>query len=228
MHNSSDAPPDRPRHSLNLGGLRLDTRAAVIVISSTLLLMLDHYHSLLPAATFAEGLRAKAIERAVLYLAVPLAVILLGFRDRPADYGLTWGDWRQGLKWTGVCVLIAAPVLILAARTPGMAAYYARFPDRPLELVLTAGLDLVGWEFLFRGFLLFGLLRVVGPLAVLLQAVPFALAHLGKPELETLSTIFGGTLFGWVAWRSRSFVYPFLIHWFVYTVTVLAAQAAAR
>jgi membrane protease YdiL (CAAX protease family) len=56
--------------------------------------------------------------------------------------------------------------------------------------------------------------------------VPFALAHLGKPEVETLSTIFGGFLFGLVAWRSKSFLYAFLIHWFVATFTIYVAGSA--
>jgi membrane protease YdiL (CAAX protease family) len=76
-------------------------------------------------------------------------------------------------------------------------------------------LDLFGWEFLFRGWLLFGYARRFGADGLWLQAVPFALAHVGKPELETLSTIFGGFAFGWVAWRTKSFVYPLIIHWFI-------------
>ncbi|HLB63861.1 MAG TPA: CPBP family intramembrane glutamic endopeptidase, partial [Anaerolineales bacterium] len=118
-----------------------------------------------------------------------------------------------------------APFLILVARTPAMTEYYERFPADVQRLIPTAALDLIGWEFFFRGFLLFGLMRLMGPTAVVAQAVPFALAHLGKPEAETLSTIFGGTLFGWLAWRSRSFLYPFLLHWFVYSLVVVAAQA---
>ena len=73
------------------------------------------------------------------------------------------------------------------------------------------------------GFLLFALYRVCGPYAIVLQAVPFAMAHIGKPELETLSCIFGGSAFGYVAWRTRSFLYPFLIHWFLLTITVVFA-----
>ena len=64
-------------------------------------------------------------------------------------------------------------------------------------------LDLFGWEFIFRGWLLFGYTRKFGTDGIWLQAVPFALAHIGKPELETLSTIFGGFVFGWVAWRTK-------------------------
>jgi membrane protease YdiL (CAAX protease family) len=52
-------------------------------------------------------------------------------------------------------------------------------------------------------------------------------AHFGKPELEALSCIFGGSAFGYVAWRTRSFLYPFLIHWFLATFTILMASGAA-
>jgi membrane protease YdiL (CAAX protease family) len=74
--------------------------------------------------------------------------------------------------------------------------------------------------------MLFGYERKFGAHALWLQAVPFALVHIGKPEVETLSTIFGGLAFGWVAWRTRSFLYPFLIHWFVASFTILAASGA--
>lgn len=84
-------------------------------------------------------------------------------------------------------------------------------------------LDLFSWEFLFRGWLLFGFARKFGPEAIWLQAVPFALAHIGKPEIETLTTIFGGFIFGWVAWRTKSFVYPLLLHWFVGSFMIIVA-----
>jgi membrane protease YdiL (CAAX protease family) len=62
-----------------------------------------------------------------------------------------------------------------------------------------------------------------GP-AILLQAVPFAYLHIGKPALEAFSTPFGGAAFGFVAWRSRSFLYAFLIHWFMIVFLELAAS----
>jgi membrane protease YdiL (CAAX protease family) len=211
--------------TFRLAGLRLDTRVSLSLVLGTLLLLLDAYHRFLPGSTFEDLLLAKASERAVYYLAIPLLVIGLVFRDRLADYGFSLGDWRTGLKWTAIFALVGAPLLILVARTPAMTDYYNRFPAAVGRLIPTAALDLIGWEFFFRGFLLFGLMRLMGPTAVVAQAVPFALAHIGKPEAETLTTIFGGTLFGWLAWKSRSFVYPFLLHWFIYSLVVLAAHA---
>ena len=32
-----------------------------------------------------------------------------------------------------------------------------------------------------------------------------------------------GAAFGLIAWRTRSFVYPWLIHWFIVTFTLLVA-----
>jgi membrane protease YdiL (CAAX protease family) len=87
-------------------------------------------------------------------------------------------------------------------------------------------IDLFGWEYIFRGWLLFGYARKFGPEAIWLQAVPFAIAHVTKPPVETFSTIFGGFAFGWVAWRTKSFLYPFLIHWFVSTFVILVAAGA--
>lgn len=95
------------------------------------------------------------------------------------------------------------PILFLAGCAPALMSYYARYNQPPGEVVLTAALELFGWGFFFRGFMLFALYCVAGPSAIVLQAVPFALAHLGKPPLETFTTIPGGTAFGWVTRRTR-------------------------
>jgi membrane protease YdiL (CAAX protease family) len=214
--------------TFHLLGLTLDVRLTVITVASTLLLTVDHYHRFLTSETPVGRLMAKGLERTAYYLISPRLIIVVLFRDRPSAYGFSLGDWRRGLKWSAVVIGLSVPVLYLASRTRAMTEYYSRIDLSILQVLATSALDLLGWEFLFRGFLLFGLLRVIGPSAVVLQAVPFALAHLGKPELETLSTIFGGILFGWVAYRSRSFWYAFLIHWFISSSVQLMALHWAR
>jgi len=192
--------------------LSFDWKIVAVTIASTLLLMVDHYHRFLPD---------KAWDRLVLYLVVPLAFILLVFRESPRAYGFTLGDWRAGSVITALGILLMAPLIwYLGKSDPSMNSYYG-----PLVkgLPWSTFLDLIGWEFFFRGWILFGYARKFGPEALWLQAVPFALAHVGKPEVETLSTIFGGFAFGWVAWRTRSFLYPFLIHWFISTFVILVA-----
>ena len=195
--------------------LNFDWKIVTVTIVSTLLLVLDRYHTL-----FAQ----KYWDRVLLYLVIPLLITLILFRDNPREYGFSFGDWKLGLAYTFLGILFMAPVIYLLGSGDGsMQKYYERFlPGLPW----TTFLDLIGWEFMFRGWILFAYARKYGHEALWLQAVPFAIAHISKPEIETLSTIFGGFAFGWVAWRTKSFLYPFLIHWFIGSFIILIAAGA--
>lgn len=205
-------------HWLRLGELQVDWKVVTAIVVSTLTIVVDHYH---------RFFTYKSYDRLLLYLGVPLLVILFAFRESPGRYGLQLGDWKAGLALTAIGWGGVALAMVVLARQGEIQRYYAPRANTALPLLLDIGLDLFGWEFLFRGFLLFALYSVCGPYAIVLQAVPFTIAHLGKPELETLSCIFGGSAFGYVAWRTHSFLYPFLIHWFLMTFTVLLASGAA-
>jgi uncharacterized protein len=224
MQPSTEAQP-----TFNLIGLHLPVRSTLATVLTTLLLLADYYYDItvhfIPEPTYPERLRASAYDHVLIYLLLPLLVIVLIFRHKPADYGFRLGDWRAGVKWTLISWAIAAPILYVAGQTPGVQDYYQAYFAGPLDALLTAALELIGWEFVFRGFLLWSLYEIAGPSAVILQAVPFAMAHITKPPLETLSTIFGGTVFGWVAWRTKSFLYPFLIHLFISTFIIFVAVA---
>ena len=192
--------------------LFFDWKIVTITVASTLLLIVDYYHRLSAH---------KYWDRVLLYLVIPLIIILFVFRENPREYGFALGDWKAGLVITLGSILLMAPVIwYLGKSDPSMAEYYKPFVN---GLPWITFLDLIGWEFFFRGWILFGYARKFGAEALWLQAVPFALAHVSKPEVETLSTIFGGFAFGWIAWRTRSFLYPFLIHWFISTFIILVA-----
>ncbi len=192
--------------------LNFDWKVVTVTILSTSLLILDHYH---------QFTSQKHLDRVILYLLIPLLVIVLLFRENPKEYGFSFGDWKLGLTYTVLGILLMAPVIyFLGHDNASMKSYYEGFlPGLPW----TTFLDLIGWEFLFRGWILFAYTRKFGPEALWLQAVPFAIAHISKPEIETLSTIFGGFVFGWVAYRTKSFVWPFLIHWFIATFVIIVA-----
>jgi len=202
---------------MTIGGVQFDLKVTAIIIIGTVLPMIDWYNYRLTGT--------KAYDRLLLYFVVPMILILLVFRESPAEFGFRLGDVRTGLLWTVVGCLGMAVVLWFVVRTPAMQSYYAaKAPDSTAYLIYINAVDLFGWEFIWRGLLLFGLARVIGPgPAIWIQAVPFAFMHLGKPELETLTTIFGGAAFGFVAWQSGSFLYPFLIHWFISSFTMLLA-----
>jgi len=200
---------------LRLKELKFNWKAVIATIVTTLVLTVDHYHAIFKTS--------RDLEEILLYLVIPLLTILVVFRDPPSKFGFQFGDWKAGLALTGIGLVIITSFVPFVARTGSFQDYYET--KRSLTAIISSNaLELFGWEFFFRGFLLFALLRVAGPTAIFLQAVPFALAHLGKPELETLSTIFGGALFGYIAWRTKSFFYPFLIHWYLATLTIFFAN----
>ena len=184
--------------------------------TSTGVMLLDGYDAL--------GLGKEEWEHLVLYFLVPLGVITWVLKRPWRDYGLTLGRWRAGLCLTALTWLVAAGLISFSLRIdPTLRAYYGG--NFAWNILGTNLLDLVGWEFVFRGFLLFAYARAFGPgPALLLQTVPFALLHIGKPALETYSTLFGGLWLGMVAWRSRSALYPILSHWFISTFVVWAAS----
>jgi membrane protease YdiL (CAAX protease family) len=192
--------------------LYLDWKIAVLTIVSTLLLMVDYYqYPLLPWDKWlpgwdGTGLSMKILDRTLLYFIVPMFIIMVIFRENPTKYGFTLGDWRAGIVLTLGAIILITPILWLVGR--GDLSMQNFYKSMVSGLPWSTLLDLFGWEFIFRGWLLFSYTKKFGSDGIWLQAVPFALAHIGKPELETLSTIFGGFAFGWVAWRTKSFVYP--------------------
>jgi hypothetical protein len=72
----------------------------------------------------------------------------------------------------------------------------------------------IGWEYLWRGFVLFGTARTFGVYAIVVQMVPFAILHYEKPLPEALLSILGGLALGALVWRCRSFWIAVPIHFF--------------
>lgn len=216
-------------------GLRLPARATVAIAVTALLLLLDYHGRMTDLVAWATGWstagdadwkRVQAVGRLLLLAGGPLLVVLLGFRDRPARYGLRLGDWRAGLAIAAGGVAVMLPVVVAFAHVPSFGAYYAPQAAPPLQVFLTTALDVMPAEFFFRGFLLFALLRAIGPIAVVVATLPFAFSHLGKPEIETLSTLGGGFLYGWLDWRTGSVLWSGLAHTCILGCLVLASAAA--
>ena len=221
--------------SVDLLGLRLPVRATIAIVTVTLVLLLDYHGRIegLVAAvlgapeTAAELKRVQSVGRLITLGVVPLLVVVLLLRDRPSRYGVRLGDWRAGAAIAVAGCALMTPIVLAVARVPAFTDYYAPQAASPMSVTLTTALEVIPAEFFFRGFLMFALLRVMGPVAVLVATLPFAFAHLGKPEVETLSTVAGGLAYGWLDWRTGSVLWSGLAHTFVLSLVVVAAGAAA-
>jgi membrane protease YdiL (CAAX protease family) len=222
--------------SVTILGLELPIRASVAVTTVALLLLLDYHgrmDGLVEAVTgpfgpsVADTQRLRSLGRLVLEGLIPLAMIVLVLRDRPSRYGLRLGDWRSGLVIGVAGCAMMTPIVLALVRLPAFAGYYSPQATAPLDVVLTTALEVVPAEFFYRGFLLFALLRIAGPVAVVIATLPFAFAHLGKPEVETLSTLGGGLLYGWLDWRTGSVLWSGLAHTWILSLAVIGAGLAA-
>ena len=194
----------------SVAGRIVSDKATIALVAVTIVVSVGHYRPVLPTPLLSDTL---------LYLAIPLAVIWLVFRQSPLEYGLRLGNWREGLAWTVGGAALMVIVALLFVLVGDFQSYYVKYfsvrnPGGGFDAwVMRSGVQMFAWEFLFRGFLLFALIDTFGPRAILIQAVPFALAHFGKPEWETYTSIAGGLLSGWVTYRVRSFYPAWLIHW---------------
>ena len=189
-----------------------DLNLFAVVGISTLVLVLKRYYPLnidFPRAT-----------ELIYFLLVPLAAGLLLFRDKPWDYGIRIGRWKSSIILTAVCLAAMALILYEAGKMPDFRSYYGRDAIDWSELLLDTALFMFAWEFLFRGYMLFGLEKSIGKGAIFVQAIPFVLLHLGKPFLETLFCIPGGFILGYVAYRTRSFLPCFIIHFGIYVMMI--------
>ena len=163
-----------------------------------------------------------------LLLWVPLVFILVFLRREVADFGMTTGDLRSGLLVALLLFLLFIPVIVIVAPTAPFQTYYVAHlrnsgvldyrgqidPGRAVFHETVLGFYMFAWEWYFRGFLLFGLKRLMPSIwAALLQAAAFALLHYLKPPIEVASSFFGALLLAGVALRYRSFLPCFFVHW---------------
>jgi len=155
----------------------------------------------------------------VAFLIIPSLAILVFLHGRFDEFGFRFGRSKEWSVAILALYVVVFPFLRYAAEEPQFRAFYPLFPparNGGLELVnfeTLYGFYFFSWEFLFRGFLLFGLARKLGALAIPVQAVPFAMAHIGKPYPELYASIIAGLALGTLALRTRSMLPCFLLHW---------------
>jgi membrane protease YdiL (CAAX protease family) len=158
----------------------------------------------------------------VILFCVPALVVRFGYRRPLREFGLQWGEARLWGRYLGAFLLVMIPVVAVVSRTPDFQAFYPRCQEARTSALWAAGsaggwlVYFFAWEWFFRGFLLFALVPRMGPtLAILVQMIPFAMMHFPKPEAEAWSSLIAGIALGIMAWRGRSFIGTWLLHWCV-------------
>ena len=149
-----------------------------------------------------------------------LSIITIKFilKEELKNYGLQFGDYKIGLTLSAICLLVMLPAIWFFSATPDFVAKYPHLLSTRNNwgdfFIYESGmlLYMISWEFIWRGFMLFGLKEKFGYYSVLIQMIPFVILHNGKPAPETFGAIAGGIALGVLAFRTNSILYCVITH----------------
>ena len=210
----------------------IDKKVALIFVSVAILQTISWYHTsrlFFRANQLGELLGLEINERLLEFLfwftgdflvffVIPILIICLLFREKVSSFGLNFLNRRAGFEIALIFIGVMLPILWCLSAVSSFTETYPHLQiakiDWNLFLFYEAGMAiyLFAWEFVWRGYMLFGLEEKFGIYAIFIQMIPFVILHNGKPELETFSAILGGLALGYLALRTRSFLYGFFIH----------------
>ncbi len=162
------------------------------------------------------------VEGILLLGVVPVLLVLFVHRRRLVDFGLG----LPKLRWFGFATLYLAvvhPINFLYASSPSILEdypFYAPARDGGIEFwgyQALVAVYMLAWEFLLRGYMLFGMRERLGPFAILVQLLPFVILHFGYSTPELYFCVIDGLFLGAIAYISRS-VWPVV---FIHTLQSL-------
>ena len=174
---------------------------------------------------------------AFLLVIVPILIIKFGFKQSLADYGLGMPPKsRRKLAWWvfAILTIIALPGFITGTGDADMQKvypFYKPFSSIPSFVFyeLCYFPFFIAIEFIFRGYLLFGLAGVkeddthnkifkVSRYAILISMLSYTAWHLGKPVPELWGTLVWGLAAGASAYAVRSIWPVVFAHWLLNVV----------
>lgn len=156
---------------------------------------------------------------------IPLLIIKFIFKEPLEDYGFTLGDTKLGV----ICLLVLLPGSVLCSLSTtilGAHTYYHYLLDENWLKIFTVAIHCIsyigfvlGFEFLIRGFLLFGLTKNLGNgikakwIAVIVTGIASAICLSGLPIMFLITALAICIPAGFLNFRLKSFVYVALFHW---------------
>ncbi len=144
-------------------------------------------------------------------------------RNQKHLYGLVPKKFDVKPYFTMLAIML--PLLVAASFLPSFLNQYPMYEasrahvqlDVPewitvLGYEISYGLNFVSIEFFFRGFLIIGMISLLGRGAVIPMASVYCFLHFGKPMGEAISSIFGGYILGVVAYETRGIWGGVIVH----------------
>lgn len=145
---------------------------------------------------------------------------------RESFYGIDFNkNHLAGLKPYLIILILMVPIVFAATHDASFLKTYPKFRtygvENFLELPKVAlaapfeffyGLSFLNVELFFRGFLVIGMTRYLGPNAILPMVSMYAFLHFQKPFPETIGSVFGGYFLGVFAYYSKNIWGGVMVH----------------
>lgn len=166
------------------------------------------------------------LSNAIEFLTIALPLFLVNYfliSNREDNLGINRKE--IDLKPFFIILLLIAPFIFISAFEKGLNNYYPTFRYSGAAKVLDVsvwvpvsiyeffyGLNFFTVELMFRGFMIIGLIAILGRNAVLPASVLYCAIHFGKPLAEAVSSIFGGYILGAIAYQTRAIWGGVIVH----------------
>lgn len=158
---------------------------------------------------------------------LPLLCVLFISVKNPGDYGINFSLNKKTLLWTLILAVLIVTINYFNSRKPDNLAQYPQIRNTHWSagLLFASAISwivyLFSYEMLFRGFLLFSALKIMGywP-AIILNTGIYSLAHYSKGLKEA----FGAIPFGIIICILTIYTGNFLIAFFAHTILSLSNE----
>lgn len=144
------------------------------------------------------------------FIAIPAIVMACRRVNGLRDCNLSFRGFAQHFWIYVVLFVLVCPVIWVVSLSPEFYNFYPMYPQAGRswnDLLMWEGMyagQFIAVEFFFRGFLVGGLSRYIGVLAVPVSVIPYMMIHFSKPWPEAAGAIFAGLILGWLAWKLKS------------------------
>jgi len=199
----------------------------ISIMAVTLLFLIYHFlsennyvkKSLVKGTGNSRFIISRRLLGLVLFGIIPL-FLLMGFHAKPINsFGLTLDNLSYSLLW----ILGLTPVILLmnffnAPKKDNLLMYpqiREKLWSKSLLIASSASwiAYLTGYEFMFRGFLLFSCFYALdAPSAIAINVCIYSLVHLPKGMKETLGAIPLGLLLSYLTLESNSILIALVVH----------------
>ena len=149
---------------------------------------------------------------------VPLLVVKFVFKNPLRDFGWRLPEsWPRALTLTLLVLALFVPLMFYFSNGQVFKDFYtARGLSVSGFLLVNILMSLVYYfseEFLFRGFMFWGLFRKIGYHSIWLSSLVFAAFHAVKPMPEFVFSFFAGLVLAYLALKTKSFIPAFVVHY---------------